>query len=102
MTAIKGFFNWVSTNLLLSVVVGGGTSPVGSCGSILFFFWVKFKRSSPFFLLSGTRGFFNWVSTNLLLSVVVGGGTKPVGAYGSIWACIYDRELVGVGPGATT
>jgi len=65
-------------------VVGGGTKPVGAYGSILFFFWVRFKRSSPLFLFSGSNGFFNWVSTNLLRSVVVGGGTSPVGAYGSI------------------
>jgi hypothetical protein len=65
-------------------VIGGGTKPVGACGSIFAFFWAKFKRSSPFFLLSGTNGFFNYVSTNLLLSVVVGGGTSPVGACGSI------------------
>ena len=70
--------------MLLSVVVGGGTNPVGACGSILAFFWVKLRRSSPCFLLTGIKGFFNWESTNLLLSVVVGGGTSPVGAYGSI------------------
>jgi len=34
-SGIKGFFNYVSTNLLLSVVVGGGTKPVGACGSIV-------------------------------------------------------------------
>ena len=72
----------MSTNLLLSVVVGGGTNPVGAYGSI--FFWLRFKRSSLCFLFSGIKGFFNWVSTNLLLSVVVGGGTRPVGACGSI------------------
>jgi hypothetical protein len=35
-SGINGFFNWLSTNLLLSVVVGGGTSPVGEFGLIFF------------------------------------------------------------------
>ena len=80
---MSGFFNWVSTNLLLSVVVGGGTKPVGAYGLILDLIWTL-RRSSLCFLFSGIRGFLSWVSTNLLLSVVVGGGTKPVGAWGLI------------------
>jgi hypothetical protein len=34
-SGIKGFLSYVSTNLLRSSVIGGGTSPVGDCGSIL-------------------------------------------------------------------
>jgi hypothetical protein len=76
----KGFLSYESTNLLLSVVVGGGTKPLGAYGLILFLFWFKLRRSSPDFLFSGIKGFFNWVLTNFELSVVVGGGTSPVGA----------------------
>ena len=76
---MSGFLSWVSTNLLLSVVVGGGTKPVGACGLIVDLTYTL-RRSSLCFLFSAISGFFNWVSTNLLLSVVVGGGTNPVGA----------------------
>ena len=45
----------------ISVVVGGGTKPVGAYGSILdfFCFWCKLRRSSECFLFSGIKGFFN-------------------------------------------